>query len=693
MKILLKILTCSLLIIGCFPLPTQAQDTDTIKGELDQMVVTSTMTKHEAMMVPTNVMVVTSKDIQEMDAKTVADVLKKLPGIFYSNAAGLEPHLSLRGTRIGMSGGALVLLNGIPMNLGKFAYTDFESIPVENVQRIEIVKGPLSALYGGDSARGVINIVTKSGAKKLQGNVSAIRGSYNDQRYSGLVYGSTKKFYYNLNVKRRKQESFRKYTLLDGYYFNGEIGYWLSDNSRISLFNQAVHKKRLLPKRLTEQELEQDRSQTPDYSLTKNRDYITGLNFDLDKEHLGIKATLYFKKRDKMYDNYKLAVLGTPYEEDLVEYVYGTRFILTHKDYFFGRKNMLSMGVDYDHDGIDIKKLKAAAKDPTLPYTILDTKNSGDFTRKEIGVFLQDELNISRKITLTAGLRYDMFKFYNDADYDFTQGGTVDYDATPSYHRINPRVGITYHILSNLNWYASLSKAYRAPNLYDYYASATYEAKYGYTLKPEKFTQYETGIRYKFSKWLNADIGIYEIKIKDMLDIAYDQNGKYIGKQNIGEATIKGLETTLYGTPHPRINYKIYYCYTDARYSSTIWYKVNTGVVENIDGNRLTKVPYNKISIDLNTELIKKAPYSLWWYLNLYAQGNYQMDKANTDHYPGYALLNTKITLTYKKLSAFIAVDNLLDKKYESYAYRVYGKNYYYPAPGRTFAVGLNYSF
>ncbi len=69
------------------------------------------------------------------------------------------------------------------------------------------------------------------------------------------------------------------------------------------------------------------------------------------------------------------------------------------------------------------------------------------------------------------------------------------------------------------------------------------------------------------------------------------------------------------------------------------------------------------------------------------------MDKANTDHYPGYGLVNTKFTLTYKKLSAFLAIDNVLDKEYESYAYRVYGKNYYYPAPGRTFAVGVTYSF
>ncbi len=681
------------MIILLFTFCSSSQGEEVAKGELEEMVVTSTMTKHQLMGAPTNVVVITREDIQKMDAKTVADVLKKLPGIFYSNASGLEPHLSLRGTRIGMSGGALVLLNGIPMNLGKFAYTDFESIPVENVERIEVVKGPLSALYGGDAARGVINIITRKGKKRLQGNVSVIRGSYDDQRYSALLYGSTNKLYYNLNLKKREQESFRDYTSLDGYYFNGEIGYWMSDESRISLFADAVHKKRLLPKRLTEAEREKDPSQSPDYSLTKNRDYITGITFKTNKEMFDVDTTIYYKTRDKLYDNYKLAVLGTPYEEDLNEYVYGARSIVTYKHDIFSKKNLFSFGFDYDHDYIDIKKIKAAAKNPLLPYTIIDPKYTGDFTRKEIGVFLQDEFYLTSKLIITGGIRYDYFKFYNDAQYDFTQGGKLNYDTTPSYDKINPRIGITYRIRPSLNLYANFSRAYRAPNIYDYYASAKYSSKYGYTLKPETFTQYEGGIRLKQSSFFNLDFGIYKIIIEDMLDLAYNPNGKYVGKRNIAEATIKGIETTIYGSPFKRFNYKIYYCYTDARYTAPIFSKIARGKVVNIDGNRLTKVPYNKLNIDLNTKLLSHNLCQIWWYFNIYAQSNYEMDAANTDHYPGYALLNTKLNLKYKKLSAFVAVNNILDKDYDAYAYRSYSKNYYYPAAGRTYAVGIKYSF
>ena len=119
---------------------------------MDEVVVTATQTENKVMETSSNISVIKASDLQNMDAKNLGDALKKVPGIFYTNASGLEPKISLRGTHIGMSGGALVLLNGIPVNMGKFGYTDFESLPIENIERVEVVKGPMSALYGGDSA-------------------------------------------------------------------------------------------------------------------------------------------------------------------------------------------------------------------------------------------------------------------------------------------------------------------------------------------------------------------------------------------------------------------------------------------------------------------------------------------------------------------------------------------------------------
>jgi len=659
---------------------------------MEGIVVTATRTKTAIMNAPSNISVITAKDIRAMDAKNVAEALRKIPGVYYTNASGLEPKISLRGTRIGMSGGALVLVNGIPMNMGKFGYTDFEAIPVDNIERVEVVKGPMSALYGGNSARGVINIITKRSPKPLKGEISAIIGSYNDQRYSALGYGSRGRFDYNLNLKRRKQNGYRHKTYLDNNYLNGELGFWLNNDIRIGAYLNVANKNRQLAKKLTEVQRYDARRQAPDYSDTNNSDIITGLNLDIKKELFDCKTIFYYKKREKEYKNY-LKATSTPYHADLDEDVYGIRSIFTLKIPLFTLKNRFSVGLDYDYDHVDLRTFKASSKTPGAPYTKPDPKKSGDFKRKELGLFIQEELLPITDLTITAGLRYDYFGFDNDADYDFTRGGTYDYDDTPSYDKLNPRVGINYRVLDNLSFFANYSRAYRAPTIYDYYASGSYSAKNAYTLKPETFTQYETGMRCFFSHWLTVNATVYHIDIEDMLDSAYDKNGRYMGKQNVGEVTIEGAELTLSGTPFDWLNYRIGYAYTSAKYSDHVFAKVNRTTTVDINHNRLTKVPRNTLNIDLNTRLFRWHGYRLLWYVNLQAQDEFPMDKANTAYYHGYTLVNTKLRLEHKNFEAFISADNLFNKDYDGYAYRSYGKNYYYPAAGVTFAGGISYRF
>ncbi|NPA24211.1 MAG: TonB-dependent receptor [Deltaproteobacteria bacterium] len=685
-----------LLLLFCLPAAAVEPGGTPVVGDraqlMDEVVVTATRTENKVMETASNIAVIKASDLEKMDAKNLADALKKVPGVYYTNASGLEPKISLRGTHIGMSGGALVLLNGIPVNMGKFGYTDFEALPIENIDRVEIVKGPMSALYGGDSARGVINIITKRGSRPLEGNVSAAGGTHNDQRYSALVYGAKGDLDYNLNLKKREQDGYRDRTSIDNYYANGEIGWFVSDATRLSFYFNLVDKERELAKKLTEAQRDENPRQAPDYSESDNNDIITGLNLDVSKELYDIKTTLYYKNRDKDYENYKLAT-RTPYKEELDEDVYGIRSIFSWKQPVFGRGNTLSVGFDCDYDSIDLDTVRAQKKEPGAPYTRPDPKKSGDFSRTEIGFFIQDELRLLDNLTLTLGLRYDYFEFDNDADYDFSQGGRYDYDEKPDFDEWNPRLSLNYMPLDNLSLYAGYSKAYRAPNLYDYYASGSYSAKNAYTLKPETFTQYEVGTRYGLARWLNVELCYFHLVIDDMLDTAYDESGTYMGKQNISEVTIEGVELTLAGEPCDWFTYRVGYSWMDSEYSDDLLYKVGRRKVVNVKGNSLTKVPDNKVNVDLDFKLLEKTAYRLFWHVNYYYQDEYEMDKANTDRYQDYSLVNSKLRLVHDSFEAFVAVDNIFDEDYDGYAYRSYGKNYYYPAAGTTYAVGLKYVF
>ncbi|MBW2011424.1 MAG: TonB-dependent receptor [Deltaproteobacteria bacterium] len=660
--------------------------------EMEEMVVTSTLTEKRKMDVPSNIAVITSQDIEAMNARTLPDVIKGIPGAYFTNASGFEPRVSLRGTRLGMSEGAQVMLNGVPMSLGKFGYVDWDAIPIENIQRVEVVKGPLSSLYGGDAARGVINIVTKRSLEEIKGEISAIAGDYDDRRFSGLVYGSKNKFDYNLNVKKSDTDGYRKESSLDKLNFTGDIGYWLADTSRIGLFFNVADQEKYLAKKLTSEQMEEDRRQASDLSFTDTTDVISGINFKINKSLFDVLSTVYYKNRDKNYENY-LKATSTPYKEDLTEDVWGFNSHITYKQPIAQLGNKLTFGFDYDRDKIDVEKNKAESKTPGVPYTKPDPKATGDFTRETVGVFVQDELSILDNLTLTAGVRYDYFAYDNNADYDFSEGGTYDYDEKPDFDKLNPRVGLNYRILEQLNFYASYNNAYRAPNLYDYYSTGSYSAKGGYTLCPEKFTQYEAGFRWAYSKWLNLDVSVYQIDIDDMLDSYYDEDGNYAGKQNVGKVDIKGFETSISGSLIDRIRYKIAYSYIDARYGDDTYARDADKNRVAIEDNRLAKWPYNTLNIDIDSTLLKRTNYDVQWHVGLRAQDEYKMDNLNSKEYKAYTLVDTKLVFNYKFFEAFAAVDNLFDREYDGYAYVSSGKDYYFPAPGRTWTAGLSYKF
>ncbi len=689
MKHRLMALGISTVLLCCCSVPALAgEEVSNTVQQLDAMVVTATQTENTVLKTASNIAVITADDLKKGNTKNIADVLRKLPGVFYTNASGLEPKISFRGTHIGMSPGAEVILNGIPMGLGKFGYIDFEAIPIENIERIEVIKGPMSSLYGGNSARGVINIITKRGQDDFGGSLSAIGGSNNDRRYSALIHGAKDKWDYNLNVKKRDEDGYRDETWLDNFYVNGELGYWLSDDTRIGAYVNVADKERSLAKKLTKAQKEEDPTQATDYSLTENDDLITGLNFTMKKSAFDLTTSLYYKNRDKTYENYLMAS-STPYLEELTEDVFGVRSVLTFKQDLFSRANKFSIGFDYDKDNIDLKTTKATSKTVGAPYTKPDPKKTGDFSSDIIGVFIQDEFSILDNLTVTAGLRYDYFKFDNNADYDFSQNGKYDYEGEPDYDKLNPKLSISYQPTDRLSVYGSYSKSYRAPSIYDYYASGSYSAKNAFVLEPETFTQYEMGLRHQVCKWLAVDAAIYHLTMDNMMDSAYGPTGNYMGKQNIGKAVIQGFELTLSGKPCDRFSYAVSYTYTDSEYAEDIFAKNG----ENIKGNDINKVPSNKLNIDLETKLMKLAAHELIWNVSLLAQDEFAMDNLNSSYYDGYALVNTKLTLKHESYEFFVAVDNILDKEYDGYAYTSSGKDYYYPADGTTFAVGVEYKF
>lgn len=160
---------------------------------LPQMVVSASRTAVEAKEVGSAISVITAEEIERSQSRFVADVLRQVPGVTVSRAGALGELTQVR-MRGAEANHTLVIIDGVevndPINSSEF---DFSSLLADDIERIEVLRGPQSAIWGSDSIGGVVNIVTKRGRQGLRGQVSAEGGSFGTRRFAGSIGGGTER--------------------------------------------------------------------------------------------------------------------------------------------------------------------------------------------------------------------------------------------------------------------------------------------------------------------------------------------------------------------------------------------------------------------------------------------------------------------------------------------------------------------
>ncbi len=175
--------------------------------ELEQIIVTATRTAQTADETLASVTVITRAEIERRQATSVQEVLRGVPGVGIANSGGLgQPAgVFLRGTE---SDQVLVLVDGLRTGSVSAGATAFESIPIDEIERIEIVRGPRSSLYGSEAIGGVIQIVTRKGGGALKPQFSAGGGSHATYKVAGGLSGGGERGWFNLSASRLDTASF-----------------------------------------------------------------------------------------------------------------------------------------------------------------------------------------------------------------------------------------------------------------------------------------------------------------------------------------------------------------------------------------------------------------------------------------------------------------------------------------------------
>jgi len=704
----------------------ETKDTAAIK----EIIVTATKTPQEIENVPASASVVTREDISKRNIQALDQALRELPGVFERRGKGLMDtlaHISLRG--LPGKERTAILLDGLPLNDSYTNSVEWAGLPVESVEQIEVVRGPVSALYGGNAMGGVVNIITRMPEKQ---EILVKAGYGTDQTWSTrLGYGN----------KVLDKISFRlgaEYLDTDGYPANlatktasagagipvtgwtrtttstGSATY-IVGNTGNNTWSQGNFDAKValdLPNtsKLTLGYVRQQRAYDYDRYESYLRDasgdpVISGsVTFDNPAQRASLSESNFLNGEGKAAaDIYTLRIETQPADrcslklnagltdrnknwyttpDSSATWDNGTGKVSEspsktcqaeiQSDLMVAPENILTVGLSYRQGEATSEEYNLSFwKDENSKTSLAYCSEGKDRT---YALFAQDEWHLPKNLTLFLGLRYDYWKTY-DGSYDTDGSGAtaaVNYpDRTDE--NLSPKISILYKPREMTTLRLSGGTAFRSPNVYNLYR--TWVSSTGWTyrgnpnLEPETTASWELGWEQKTSFGTRFKATYFENYVQDLIYLVTDTSlSKTKTYQNAAKAEVKGVELEL----RQRIN-----TFLEAFGTLTYNDAVITEYPSNptIEGKQLTYVPRNMYSVGLDFAYRRFKGSIVGRYV-----GKIYSNDDNTDSfryvygsYDPYFAVDAKVSADVSKnIELSLSADNLFDQDYY----------YYYESPG-----------
>ncbi|MBU2101807.1 MAG: TonB-dependent receptor, partial [Candidatus Omnitrophica bacterium] len=608
--------------------------------ELKPITVTVSRTARTISESPASVSIVTNRDIAQTNAKSVADLLKSIEGIYMYDPSGVGATgavVNMRGFYGGMSSHQLVLVDGIPQNKGKDKLIDWDLLSMDNIESIEIVRGPASALYGDNAMSGVINIITKKPKDKPESKFLASYGSFNTQEYETSTLGTYKQLGYFMGASYKTSDGFRRHGDYDKTHVGGKLDYTINDAQALKLSLDYSQKERgALSWALTEAQIAQDRRQARpgtknDKSEETKGDVSIVHAWDVS-DQVNTEATFYYKYDDANSFYTSGSAESTKREQLDDEDVYGLLLKGGLKQEILGLRHEFTGGVDLERDNFDYEEYNA-------PYQQRGSLRSDyEVRRDKIGPFLQDEIKLIDPLRLIAGVRYDRVNF------DFDDKRTLVNSKKEKMSKVTPRCGMVYMYQRDSSLYVNYAQAFRTPTIGQMF---TYASSANPDLKPEDATNYEIGLHHRISELLRTNVSFYWMELDNEIWYDYATN-KY---QNYGKTSHKGIETSLDFKIVKWLSGFANYTYSRAKNKAGSY-----------SGKYLTNIPMHKASSGLHCT----SKFGLSWDLAVTYVGSSYIDSTNNNKLSSFTTADTKVSYEYKAMNVFLAIDNLFAKKFNS---------------------------
>ncbi len=645
--------------------PTEAAPAAPVR-QVGEVTVTATRGKRDVLDVPGHVTVITREEIEKSGERHLADLLRREPGLFVTNTT-TNPAGTVIEARGFNNGGALgssllVLVDGRRVNEADTGSTDWALLRLDAIERVEIVRGPVSALYGDNAIGGVIQIITRAPEEELSATLQGWAGTYDSANGSVFLGGQAGPVGASLFVDQLTTDAYRDGADFESGDFEGKLRFALGGRGLLG-FSAGYHSdERELPGTLSKQEIQANgrRARAPsslgDEQTTRRRFVQVFADLVLAESVL-LKLHSHHDRRND-------------------------RFVTTSRSFGTARtstrKNASSFGAQLQVD----RPLGSLENRLTLGGEFLreetDRDIAGSFSdvvrdiRRVSAGFLQNELSLTGTVRLSTGVRFD------HARYRLARVGEAV--VRPDFDVWSPRAALSWRPRAWLAAYVSYARGFRLPNFDEdtpFFGSTP-------DLDPQKSDSYEIGLKVKTER-LSGTLALFTTSVDD--EIILDPTT--FTNTNFDRVRHRGVELSARGRVVSWLEIWGGYTFQDVEIRRFVPNR-------SFEGRRMPTEPRHRGTLGVRAQLPAWTDVTVLgtWVGNRVLSNDFANARPKLGKYGRYdVVLGFRPSLGDRVEGALtVAVRNVFDREYEDFG--VFDAfqpdlDFFYPASDRSYEVGL----
>ena len=636
--------------------------------ELEPIVVTTSRMAQHNYKIAGNVTVIDRAQIEASHAQSIPEILKPVLGTFvYDLGTSKTATLDIRGIGAAAASNVLVLVNDRKINVVDMSGPDLLQIPIEAVERIEIIRGAGSVLYGDNAVGGVVNIITKQGKGDLSGKVGAFYGSYDAQGTDLELFGELKNVSYFLYSKYADERGYRQNSDVLTKDFNGRLGYKFSEKMSAGLDFGWHEDTYDLPGGLNATQLAATsrRASVNPSDVADTEDRFMKLSFDVtpwpEDIYLGrLVVDLHARKRD-VFDSFS----GYDTDRNIRTLGITPKYIFDHT--VFNREVNFVTGIDYYDTENNIIGSGSNIDDLTI-------------SKGEFGVYEFAEVEIFPKLFANGGTRF------HKADYAFSQRN-VAVDEKKHPDEWVSMGGVKYEYGRGSTLHANVQQTFRFLATDEWYSSFS---GLNTDLEQQTGIQYEAGIKHNFDDVALVSVTPYRMTANN--EIFFDPTNGFFGSNSNYDKTHRyGVEVgTKLDANHflklgflDKLELFTNYTYQNPQFGEGAY-----------DGKDIPLAPHHQASSGVTAKFMKNYNLSL---IGKYTGSRFAINDTLNVTPPAkpYYVMDLRLAYERDAMEIYLNVNNILSEKYSPYVVKSTTstvKNEY-PAPEVNFTAGMDLKF